>query len=358
MTTKSFSSPPVALGVMPPLTGLVSMYGPEIIWAARIACAEVNELGGVLGRPLQLIIEDDGSLPQTAVPAAMRLVEEHGCAAIIGNLLSNSRIAVASHVADVKGIPYLNFSFYEGSISSRYFFHFAALPNQQIDLMIPWMAKQYGLKMFFAGNNYEWPRGSIDAAKRALSKIEGDIVGEEYLPIGAPSGDIDDLIRKVARSGANVFVPYFAGVDQITLLTRFSDMGLKKRMAVVMGHYDEVMVAHLAPEVRDGFYSSNSYFMSVDTPENRNYLSHLAQQPDVDGIWPKGRGALTNFGEGTYLCVLAFAQAANAAGTLEAEALVTALERARIKGPQGEVVMDHHTHHACVNSYLARCDRE
>ncbi|MBF0615094.1 MAG: EAL domain-containing protein [Magnetococcales bacterium] len=358
MNARTSSSSPVFLGLMPPLTGLVSLYGSEITWAARIACEEINELGGVLGRPLQLIIEDDGSLPQTAVPAALRLVDEHGCAAIIGNLLSNSRIAVANHVADVKRIPYLNFSFYEGSISSRYFFHFAALPNQQIDLMIPWMARKFGIKMFFAGNNYEWPRGSIDAAKQALSKIEGDLVGEEYLPIGASHGDIDDLLNKVARSGANVFVPYFAGTDQITLLTRFSEKGLKKRMAVVMGHYDEVMVAHLAPEVRDEFYSSNSYFMSVDTSENRSYLSRLAQLPDVDGIWPNGRGALTNFGEGTYLCVKAFAKAANAAGTLEAEALVTALEQTRITGPQGEVIMDPLTHHARINSYLARCDRD
>lgn len=84
-------------------------------------CDEINERGGVLGRPLQLIVEDDGSLPDTAVPAAVWLVEQ-GCVAIIGNLLSNSRIAVATQVAEPRRIPLLNFSFYEGSISGRYFF--------------------------------------------------------------------------------------------------------------------------------------------------------------------------------------------------------------------------------------------
>lgn len=78
------------------------MYGPEIIWAARIACDEVNEQGGVLGRQLELIIEDDGSLPQTAVPAARKLVDVHQCIAIIGNLLSNSRISVLEQVAEPK----------------------------------------------------------------------------------------------------------------------------------------------------------------------------------------------------------------------------------------------------------------
>ncbi|MBR0565350.1 EAL domain-containing protein [Azoarcus sp. L1K30] len=345
----------VRIGLTPPLTGLVALYGPEIVRAARIACDEINERGGVLGRPLELVIEDDGSLPDTAVPAALRLVNEHRCAAIIGNLLSNSRIAVAEQVAEPLHMPYLNFSFYEGSISGRYFFNIAALPNQQIEKMIPFMARRYGLKMFFAGNNYEWPRGSIDAAKRTLEGIEGDCLGEEYLSIGASDEEIRTLLEKVARSGADVFVPYFAGNDQIRLLTCFAEMGLSKRMAVVMGHFDEMMASCLPPEVREGLYSSNTYFMSLDSAENHRYLQRLAREPDIDGIWPEGNGILTNFGEGAYLCVHAFAKAAETAGTVEAEALVDALEAVRITGPQGRVDMDATTHHAVVNTYLARC---
>jgi len=349
---------PIRLGLMPPLTGLVAIYGPEICWAARIAADRINAEGGLLGRWLELIVEDDGSLPESAVPAARRLVEEHRCVALIGNLLSNSRIAVADQVATPGRVPYLNFSFYEGSIASRYFFHFAALPNQQIDRMIPYMAERFGLKMFFAGNNYEWPRGSIDAAKRTLMRLGGDVVGEEYLPIGTRPVEIDELLAQVARSGADVFVPYFAGSDQLSLLTRFTELGLKGHMAVVMGHYDEVMVSHLPPAVREGFYSSNTYFMSVATPANHDYLARLAQLPEVTGIWPQGNGVLTNFGEGTYLCVMAFAAAVRAAGSLDPEALVDALKGVRIEGPQGEVVMDPATHHAEVNGYLARCNAD
>lgn len=345
----------IRLGVMAPLTGLVGLYGEEISRAARIAADEVNENGGVLGRPLELVIADDGSLPETAVPAAAGLIDEQGCVAIIGNLLSNSRIDVAYKVAEPRKIPYLNFSFYEGSISSRYFFHFAALPNQQIDHMIPYMAERFGPKFFFAGSNYEWPRGSIDAAKRSLSRIGGEMVGEHYLPIGAGPQQIDELLDAVARSGADVFVPYFAGADQINLLTQFSALGLKQRMAVVMGHYDEAMVSQLAPEIREGFYSSNSYFMEVETKQNRDYQKRLAALDGVDEIWPAGNGLLTNFGEGTYLCVKAFAAAANQAGSVEAEALIEALEGIELDGPQGHVTMDPVTHHATVNSYLAQC---
>ncbi|MDH5674085.1 MAG: ABC transporter substrate-binding protein [Myxococcales bacterium] len=344
---------PIRLGLMAPLTGVVGMYGSEIARAGRLAAREVNQAGGLLGRPLELVVADDGSLPETAVPQAQRLLDEEGCVALVGNLLSNARIAVASRVAAPRRVPYLNFSFYEGSIWSRYFFHFAALPNQQIDKMIPAMATRCGPKMFFAGNDYEWPRGSIDAAKRSLAAAGGEVVGEEYFPLGC--SNFDALLQRLARSGADVFVPYAAGTDQRLLLTRFAERGLRGRMAVVMGHYDEAMVSRLPPEVRAGLYSSNTYFMSVDTAENRAVLSGLKELNGGEALWPSGSTLMTNFGEGTYVCVKAFAAAVEATGSTESEALVDALEYSWLSAPQGQVLMDPVTHHAHVNTYLARC---
>ncbi|MBF0421142.1 MAG: EAL domain-containing protein [Magnetococcales bacterium] len=348
----------ICIGLMAPLSGLVKLYGPEISWAGRIACDEINESGGVLGKRLELVIVDDGSLPNTAVPAAHSLIDDHHCVAMIGNLLSNSRISVASMVAEPRRTPYLNFSFYEGSIFNPFFFNFAALPNQQIDKMIPYIAKRYGVKMFFAGNNYEWPRGSVDACKLALAHLDGEVVGEEYLPIGASQEEIEKLLSQVARSGANVFVPYFAGDDQINLLNRFTDLGLKKRMSVVMGHYDEAMASYLSPEVREGFYSSNSFFMSVQSDAFQAYKARLEVQDGITGIHPNGNGLLTNFGEGTYLCVKAFAASAEAVGTTDPEALIMALEHVELESLQGQVRMDPKSHHAHVNSYLARCNKD
>ena len=340
------------------MTGVVGIYGAEINWAARVARDEINARGGILNRQMEIIIVDDGSLPGTAIPAANRLIDEYQCMAIIGNLLSNSRISVLKWVAEPKGVPLLNFSFYEGSLFSRYFFHFAALPNQQIDHMIPFMKERFGAKMFFAGNNYEWPRGSIHAAKQSLHKIGGEVVGEEYFEIGARQPVIDALLMRVERSGADVFVPYFSGIDQITLLTRFTERELKKHMAVVMGHYDEMMTSKMPESIRAGFYSSNTYFMSVDTPENKRYLEQLQQLPGVKGIWPNGNGILTNFGEGVYQCVHAFAQGLQEAGSMDTQDLIQALRTVSQQGPQGRVTMNAATQHATVNNYLSRSNAD
>jgi len=348
----------IKLGLLAPLSGIVKLYGDEIVMAAKIAVKEINDAGGLLGRNLELVVEDDGSLPDSAVPAAFKLIDEHHCSAIIGNLLSNSRLSVSNLVSDVRKIPQLNFSFYEGGITSRYFFHFAALPNQQIDRMIPYMADKFGKKMFFAGNNYEWPRGSIDAAKIALEKAGGEVVGEEYLSIGTTEEEINRLIESVSKSGADVFVPYFAGQDQVNLLNSFTEYGLKEKMAVVMGHYDEAMVKLLKPNVREGFFSSNTYFMNIKNEQNEEYKKRLLKEDGIDAIWPDGNGVLTNFGEGTYLCVKAFANAVNHTKSTDVEGLIEALEDVEVSSPQGIVKMDKKSHHAYVNTYLSKCNED
>ncbi|WP_461482437.1 EAL domain-containing protein, partial [Porticoccus sp.] len=195
--------------------------------------------------------------------------------------------------------------------------------------------------------------GSIDAAKRTLVRLGGEVVGEEYFPIG--SRDFDELFRKLEKSSPDVFIPYAAGSDQVALLTRFNEYGLKDKMAVAMGHFDEVLASHLRPEHRQGFYSCNSYFMGVDTPENRTYLERLSRCPGADGIYPGGNGLLTNFGEGVYICIKAFAQAANSVNSVNTEKLLEGLEQSLVTAPQGMVRMDPATHHAEVNCYLARC---
>jgi diguanylate cyclase (GGDEF)-like protein/PAS domain S-box-containing protein len=345
------------IGLLAPLSGVGGMYGQEICRAATVACDEINARGGILGQPIELIVADDGSLPATAVPAARRLLLAERCHVLIGTLLSNARIAVVQEAAEPLRVPMLNFSFYEGSIFSRYFFNFAALPNQQIAKMIPYMAERFGPKFFFAGSSYEWPLGSIDAAKRILAMHGGEVVGEEYVGLG--STDMKPLMDKVAKSGADVMVPYFAGSDQIAFLNEFAARGLKGRMAVAMGHFDEEMAGRMDPDVRAGFFATNSYFMTVASPANRAFLEHwqVGGQTDKGTAGAEAEPVVTHFGEAAWLCVHAFANAAEAAGSLEPERLVAALEHVRIDGPQGPVTMDAATHHAALHSYLARCDR-
>lgn len=346
------STAQIRIGIMPPLSGLGTLYGPELSWAAQIARSEINAAGGILGRPLEIVTADDGGLPETAVQTAERLLDI-GCLALVGNLPASTRVAVATRVAEPRETPYINCSFYEGSLYGRFFFSLGALPGQLIDRMIPHMARIVGPKMFFVGTNQEWQRASIDAAIRALSEAGGDALGTDFL--AADTARIDQVLDRAQYSGTDVLVPFFEGDHQLELLTRFSQRGLKKHMSVAMCNFDEAIAARLPPEAREGLYSSASYFMSLETPANARFMAALSAQADVDGLWPAGNGRITSFGEAAYLAVTAFAKAANTARSLAPGALVEALEHVQIDGPQGPIRMDPLTHHAHLSQHLARC---
>nr|WP_295083284.1 EAL domain-containing protein [uncultured Roseateles sp.] len=346
------------LGLLLPLSGVASIYGQEILRAASLAVAQVNAAGGIAGHVLELLAQDDGSQADTAVAAALTLIDVQGCRALIGPLLSNARHAVVGEVMAMRGLPMLNFSCQEGSIREHGFFSFAALPNQQIEPLMRVLVQRFGHKVFFAGSNYEWPRGSIEAARRALAQYGGEAVGEQYLPLGLKGRDLPALMDALHCSGADVFVPFFAGRDQIQVLQAFAQAGLKARMAVVSCQFDEVMAGQLGPDEREGIYSCNTYFMSLGNAENQDMLAQLRQWPGVNGLWPQGNGVVSNFGAGAFLCVKALAQAAAACQRLDATSLIDSLKQVDLLAPQGRVCMDPASQHVSVDIYLSCCEAQ
>jgi ABC-type branched-subunit amino acid transport system substrate-binding protein len=86
---------PIKLGTLTPLTGAGGNYGPSMRKAMEWVAGEVNAAGGVLGRPLQLVSEDDQTNPDAAVRAARKLIDVDRVAAIMGTWASAVTTAVA-----------------------------------------------------------------------------------------------------------------------------------------------------------------------------------------------------------------------------------------------------------------------
>ncbi len=346
----------IKLGLMAPISGLASLYRDEICHAAQIACNTINKDGGILHHPVEIIIKDGGNQPEIAIPAARELIEKENCNVLIGTFSSNSTIAVTYQVADRFKVPYLNFSFYGGGIHSPYFFHFSTITSQQIEKLIPYLVKQYGYKAYFAGSNYDFPRGTIDAAKRTLLGLGGEVLGEEYFDFG--TSDFSQLFNKVAYSGADFLLPYFTGDDQTHFFEQLALTNLKNNIAIATGYFDEVIASGLSPRARSGIYSLNSYFMSIKSTENQAYLEKLQSLYPDQKLWPSGDLFLTNYGQATYLCILAYAQAANTCGSMDNNKILKALKNVAISGPAGNISMDKELQHICLNTYLSQCDSD
>jgi ABC-type branched-subunit amino acid transport system substrate-binding protein len=334
----------VRLGMMTTLSGIGSIHAPPTINAANQAVDEINAAGGVLGRQVDLLIEDNHTDVDIAVQKGLKLVQDKKVSALIDFGFSNSRFAVAEKVALANKIPMLSPIFYEGGICNRYFFNISALPNQGIDPFVPWLMQEKGAQAFYGiGSAYAWGIGSIDAVERAVESNAAKFVGREEAPLGTT--DWSAIIQRLQQAAPDVSFVFVAGNDLVTFLKQFFDFGLNGKVQLAFTFFQEEVTPTIAPEFRAGHLSANTYFMTLDSPENKKFLEGYAKVAGKESI-------VTNFGEGTYDAIWMWREAVEKAGTLEAEAVVDALEGLKFKGPQGEVTIDPKTHHATVRSLI------
>jgi len=177
------SGEPIKIGLDTALTGIVAAAGEGQSAVAQMFMDDVNASGGLLGRPIELVIEDSASDPKTSNEKAKILVSK-GIDVAVGPALSAERTA-AEPVFSAAGIPLLYSTWYEGGAYAPLMFIDAETPEQQVNPFVPWLVEKYGPNFYFVGSDYEFPRGQIAMAKKALEAAGGKVVGEEYVALGS-----------------------------------------------------------------------------------------------------------------------------------------------------------------------------
>ncbi len=348
--TAAPSADRVRLGMMTTLSGIGSIHAPPTINAATLAVDEINAAGGLLGKQVDLIIEDNHTDVDIAVQKGLKLVQDKKVAAFVDFGFSNSRFAVAEKVALAHKTIMLSPIFYEGGICNRYFFNISALPNQGIDPFVPWLMKERGAKTFYGiGSAYAWGIGSIDAVQKAVAANGAEFKGREEAPLGTT--DWSAIIQRLSAAAPDVCFVFVAGNDLVTFLKQFFDFGLNGKVQLAFTYFQEEVTPTIAEEFRAGHLSTNTWFLTYDSPESKKFLEGYYQVA--------GQGTLvTMFGEATYDAIWMWANAVKKAGTFETEAVVEALKGLSFKAPQGEIVIDPKTHHATVRCLIAESTQD
>ncbi|HDP90068.1 MAG TPA: urea ABC transporter substrate-binding protein, partial [Thioalkalivibrio sp.] len=175
----------VTVGILHSMTGTMAISEIGSIQAEKLAIKQINESGGILGRQIEVIVEDGASDWPTFAEKAKKLLVQDKVATVFGAWTSASRKAVLPVFEKENGLLYYP-TFYEGLEQSHNVFYTGQEATQQILAGLDWASETLGAKTFYlVGSDYIWPRTSMKIARKHIENVlGGKVVGEEYYPLG------------------------------------------------------------------------------------------------------------------------------------------------------------------------------
>ncbi len=298
-----------------------------------MAIEEINAAGGVNGMKLVPVVEDPESDPATFAQKARKLVLSDKCVSVFGSYTSASRKAVLPVFEKYKSL-YWYPTLYEGRECSQNVIYTGAVPNQQQKDFIPWLVKNFGKKFYLIGSNYIYPKEENNVCKILLNQLGGEVVGEEYVPLG--HSEFGSVIQKFKDTQPNVIFSTVVGDSVVALHRQYKAAGLDPaKMPMASLTTSEEEIAAMGGDFAAGHFTSAPYFMSTDTPENHKFVEAFQKR------W--GKDKVTHFvSEPAYFQVYLFKQAVEklTAGDIAPEAIRKAAWGQEFRAPEGLVKID------------------
>ena len=210
---------PIKVGVIQPLSGPVAASGNYVRMGAEIARDWVNARGGILGRPIALLIEDNKSDPKEAATAAEKLIVRDKVPVIMGAWGSSMTLAAMPKLEEY-GVPMVVETSSASSVTKRgnpWVFRISP-PSEMEALGLEKYLKDLGIKKAdFLAVNTDWGRGAVAAFGDVLKRAGAGVGATEFMDQAAT--DMNAQITKIkADSGDTLFLT--TSVEQITLVLK------------------------------------------------------------------------------------------------------------------------------------------
>src|SRR6195256_3829543 len=188
----------IKVGVIADQTGALSFMGIANANVATMVIKDINAKGGLLGRQIDLYLEDGATTDSVAEAKATKLVQQDQVDVIFGGIYSSTRQAIKGP-AVVKGKKlYIYPEQYEGQECDPLIFCTGPVPAQQVDPFIPWLMQHTGAKKFYLPSaGYIWPHTMNKKVRQVVTANGGTIVREGKFPLDHP--DSGNKIQSIAR---------------------------------------------------------------------------------------------------------------------------------------------------------------
>src|SRR4051812_25214204 len=342
---------PARVGLITDQTGALSFMGIANVNVARMVIDDINATGGLLGRPIELYIEDSATDDDIA-KAAAKLVERVGVDVVVGGIYSSTRQAIKGPVVDHAEKLYLYPEQYEGQECDPLIFCTGPVPAQQVEPFFPWLMRETGAKTFFMPSaDYIWPQVMNKKVREVVGAEGGEVVGEEYFPLDHM--DYDRVVADIMASGADVVFNTIVPPGLTPFLERLHDAGFTARGGTIVCTYFDENFLNLAPaEHVEGLYGCLDYYRAVDDPFSIELLNRYESLFPGSAMFTAGSAC-----PGTYRALKLWEAAVNEAGSLDQADVIAARDPARIdQGPGGPAEMVPGQHHVRMNMYIARSE--
>jgi urea transport system substrate-binding protein len=338
------------VGLITDQTGALSFMGIANTNVAQMVIDDINASGGLLGRPVELFIEDSATDDEVAEARAAKLVGNADVDVVIGGIYSSTRQAIKRPVVDEAETLYLYPEQYEGQECHPLLFCTGPVPAQQVEPFFPWLMRETGARTFYMPSaDYIWPHVMNKKVREVVTAEGGEVVGEQCFPMDHMeySGVVADIMATEADVVFNTIVP--PGLTPF--LDELHRAGFTKRGGtVVCTYFDENFLNLVPAEQVEGLYGCLDYYRSVDDPFSVELLNRYEARFPGSAMFTAGSACT-----GTYRALKLWEAAVNEAGSLEQDAVIAALDHARIdRGPGGPAEMVPSQHHVRMNMYIAR----
>lgn len=176
---------PLKLGFQVHRTGIGAAYGRWYERVANAALKVVNDQGGIAGRPVEIVFEDDGTDPKRGAEVVEKLVSQHGVDLIFGPLFSHVVIGSAPRAGELR-VPYVVCS--EGNhVASGLLNRWCLQPGitdvrSQITAMAPWVSENLGKKVTMIFPDYAFGHDHRDSFTAAIAKQGGEVIKQIAIP--------------------------------------------------------------------------------------------------------------------------------------------------------------------------------
>jgi ABC-type branched-subunit amino acid transport system substrate-binding protein len=340
---------PITVGLIADQSGPLSFAGQADVNVARMVIGDINAKGGLLGRRVELLIEDSQTTDAAATVAATKLAERD-VDLVIGGIYSSTRQAIKAEVVTKARKLYIYPEQYEGEESDPYIFCTGPVPHQQVEPLVPWLMKETGAKKFFLPSaDYIWPHVMNRKVREVVTANGGEIVGEEYFALDHT--DYRATVERITATGADVVFNMTVPPGVAPFLEQLHASGFAERGGrLVCTYFDENFLGMVpAPHV-EGLYSCLDYYQGVSDPFSKNLLDQYEALYPGQATFTAGSGC-----SGLYRGLRLWESAVNEAGTIDQDEVIRALDHAAIEqGPGGPASMVPGQHHLRLPMYIAR----